>query len=186
MCWGARLHGYGHNKSLLGKHFCIWPDLSLFLVPNELQGARARKHRGRERSRNGIQLNWPEEGTAAKIEGLVTNSASVLIAIQSSLLYAERRLNLMKEKQTCYRLLNKKGELWLEREILRISSPQSHPLFMHSCHPSLSYSAPLLFFIRLWDKERGILFEINQYGPYQTCFYNSTSCEIMSLALSSV
>lgn len=34
---------------------------------------------------NGIQLNWPEEATAAKIEGLVTNSASLLIAIQSKL-----------------------------------------------------------------------------------------------------
>lgn len=34
---------------------------------------------------NGIQLNWPEEATAAKIEGLVTNSASLHIAIQSKL-----------------------------------------------------------------------------------------------------
>ena len=90
------------------KHFCIWPDVSVFLIPNELQGARARKDRGRQKSGNGIQLNWPEEATAAKIEGLVTNSASMLIAIQSSLLCGERRLNPVKEKQTCYRLLNRK------------------------------------------------------------------------------
>lgn len=38
----------------------------------------------REKSGNGIQLNWPEEATAAKIVGLVTNSASMLIAIQSA------------------------------------------------------------------------------------------------------
>lgn len=98
------------------KHFCIWPDLSVGLIPNELQGARARKDRSRQTSRNGIQLNWPEEAAAAQIEGLGTNSASMLIAIQSSLLYGERRLNPMKEKQTCYTLLHrKKGEQSLNR-----------------------------------------------------------------------
>lgn len=31
------------------KHFHIWPDLSAGLIPNELQGATARKDRGRGR-----------------------------------------------------------------------------------------------------------------------------------------
>lgn len=90
-------------------------------------------------SRNEIQLNWPEKATAAKIEGLVTNSASMLIAIQSSLICGERRLNPMKEKQTCYRLLNRKRRTTARERNSENSSVKSHPLLMYSYHFCLSH-----------------------------------------------
>ena len=136
------------------------------------------KDRGRERSRDGIQRNWPKEATAVKIEGLVTNSASMLIAIQSSLLCGERRLNPMKEKQTCYRLLNRKKQNNGSREKFSEYQVQNpiHCSCIHVIRACLGLSHCSSVFIA--GKQNLDFFYVDP--AYQICFYNTKYCEIDS------
>lgn len=107
------MHGRDHNKSWLGKTFLFLARLQCLSHRKCAAGSRGQK---RQRQRDKWELNWPEEATAVKTEGLVTNSASMLIAIQTSLLCGERRLNPIKEKQTCYSLLKRKKRRTMARE----------------------------------------------------------------------
>lgn len=103
-----------------------------------------------------------------KIEGLVTNSASMFIAIQSSLICGERRLNPMKQKQTCYRLLNRKRRTMARERNSKNSSVKSHPMFMYSYHLCLSRCSSLFITgLTKLDFFRSV------------CLYTLISCEIV-------